>query len=83
MTPGGRVEVRSESPASGRLTDASGNVYLLGMNRIDGLLFTAPPVVVWENVAPGSYTFVAGGATGVKSYPLTVTEGQTSRLELR
>jgi protocatechuate 3,4-dioxygenase beta subunit len=83
MTPGGRVEVRCDGPVSGRLTDASGSVYLTGIGRIDGRVFAAPPLVVWENVAPGTYTFSVTGATGAKSYALTVAEGQTSRLDLK
>jgi hypothetical protein len=83
MTPGGRVEVRCDGAISGRLTDASGNAYLLGNGRIDGRLFAAPPLVVWENIAPGGYTFTVTGPTGAKAYALTVAEGQTSRLDLK
>lgn len=80
MTPGGRVELRCDAPISGRLTDASGNVYMLGNGRIDGRFFAGPPLLVWENVAPGSYTLTL--ASG-KTYALTVSEGQTSRLDLK
>ena len=53
------------------------------MGRIDGRIFAAPPIVVWENVAPGTYVFQVSGPTGARSYSLTVSEGQTSRLDLK
>ncbi|MEO8191282.1 MAG: carboxypeptidase regulatory-like domain-containing protein [Acidobacteriota bacterium] len=80
MTPGGRVEVHAAAPGTGRLTDGSGAVYLLSPYRLDGRVTAMPPASTWEHLAPGSYTLQMSGG-GV--YPFTISEGQTTRLDLK
>jgi hypothetical protein len=79
LTPGGRLEVRSETPASGRALDPSGGVYLSSAFFLDGVLNVAPPVTVWDHFTPGAYRFVAGE----RSWSFTVEEGKTTVLELK
>ncbi|MCA1579853.1 MAG: carboxypeptidase regulatory-like domain-containing protein [Acidobacteria bacterium] len=82
MTPGGRVEVHTGVPGTGRLTDGSGAVYLLSPFRLDGRVTAVPPASTWEHLAPGRYTLqMTGGGQGV--YPFTIAEGQTTRLDLK
>lgn len=83
LTPGGRVEVRSDAPVNGRIVDASGSTYLLNPWRSDGRVNPAPPLTVWENFAPGSYQLLVSSSSGEKSYPFTVVEGRTTALEVR
>ena len=83
MTPGGRVEVRSETTASGRLVDARGTGYLIGAWRRDGGITVTPPVSVWEHVAPGSYQLILSGPSGDRSFPVNVAEGRTTTVEVR
>lgn len=83
LTPGGRVEVRSGTPVSGRLTNASGAVYLLSPYRLDGRVTAVPPASTWEHLAPGSYTLQSTGAGGPAVSSFTVSEGQTTRLDLK
>lgn len=83
LTPGGRVEVRSDAPVSGRIVDAAGSTYLLNPFRSDGRVNPAPPLTVWENFAPGSYQLLVSSSSGEKSYPFTVVEGRTTALEVR
>jgi protocatechuate 3,4-dioxygenase beta subunit len=83
MTPGGRVEVRTDAPISGRILDASGAVYLLSAWRLDGRVSASPPVASWDNFAPGSYRLVATTPSGERSWPFTVSEGKTTVLEAR
>lgn len=78
MTPGGRVEARASSPLSGRITDGSGALVLLSPFRFDGSVTVAPPVTVWEHLAPGPYTLVVSTADGDKPFPFSVAEGQTT-----
>jgi hypothetical protein len=42
----------------------------------------APPVTVWDHLAPGSYRLIVEGEGGEKSYSFSVAEGQTTRLEV-
>ncbi len=82
MTPGGRVEVHTGVPGTGRLTDGSGAVYLLSPFRLDGRVTAVPPASTWEHLAPGQYTLqMTGGGQGV--YPFTIAEGQTTRLDVK
>ncbi|MFN2386367.1 MAG: carboxypeptidase regulatory-like domain-containing protein [Thermoanaerobaculia bacterium] len=83
LTPGGRVEVRSEAAVSGRVVDASGSTYLLNPYRTDGRVNPAPPLTVWENFAPGSYQLVVSTPSGDKAYPFTVVEGRTTAIDVR
>jgi hypothetical protein len=83
MTPGGRVEVRTDAPISGRILDASGAAYLLSAWRLDGRVSASPPVASWDNFAPGSYRLVATTPSGERSWPFTVSEGKTTVLEAR
>ncbi|MEP6768468.1 MAG: carboxypeptidase regulatory-like domain-containing protein [Acidobacteriota bacterium] len=82
MTPGGRVEVHTGVPGTGRLTDGSGAVYLLSPLRLDGRVTAVPPASTWEHLAPGQYTLqMTGGGQGV--YAFTIAEGQTTRLDVK
>lgn len=84
MTPGGRVDVRSDAAMTGRLTDGSGAVYLLSPFRLDGRVAVAPPASAWEHLAPGRYVLTAAGAGGSpKTWSFSVSEGQTTRLDAR
>ncbi|HXM79060.1 MAG TPA: carboxypeptidase regulatory-like domain-containing protein, partial [Thermoanaerobaculia bacterium] len=83
MTPGGRVEAHSDAVVAGRVLDASGAVYLLSPWRLDGRVTVSPPAATWEHFGPGSYTLVVAGPGGQRSYPFTVAEGQTTRLEVK
>jgi protocatechuate 3,4-dioxygenase beta subunit len=83
LTPGGRVEVRSEAAVTGRLVEASGAAYLIGAWRRDGGITVTPPVSVWEHVAPGSYQLIVSGPSGDRSYPVHVAEGRTTTVEVR
>ncbi|MGE5277313.1 MAG: carboxypeptidase regulatory-like domain-containing protein [Acidobacteriota bacterium] len=83
MTPGGSVEARSASGVTGRILDPAGAPYLLSAFRLDGVVTATPPVTVWQHLAPGSYTFVDLSAQPNQSYLFTVSEGQTTRLEIR
>jgi protocatechuate 3,4-dioxygenase beta subunit len=83
LTPGGRVEVRSEAAVSGRVVDASGTTYLLNPYRTDGRVNPAPPLTVWENFAPGSYQLIVSTPSGDRAYPFTVVEGRTTAIEVR
>ena len=83
LTPGGRVEVRSEAAVTGRLVEASGAAYLVGPWRRDGGITVTPPVSVWEHVAPGSYQLIVSEPSGDRSYPVHVAEGRTTTVEVR
>ena len=83
MTPGGRVEVRAVSPVTGHLMDALGNVALVSPWRLDGSVSAAPPVTVWEHLAPGAYRFLAALPDGPKAFDFQVTEGQTTPLAVK
>jgi protocatechuate 3,4-dioxygenase beta subunit len=83
MTPGGRVEVRTETPTAGRIVAAGGATYLFDPWRLDGRVSAAPPVTAWDNVAPGSYVLITSGPSGEKSYPFSVTEGRTTTVDLK
>jgi hypothetical protein len=83
MTPGGRLEVRTETPVAGRIVDSGGATYLFDAWRLDGRISAGPPATVWDNISPGSYTLLTSGPSGDKSYPFSVTEGRTTTVEVR
>jgi protocatechuate 3,4-dioxygenase beta subunit len=83
MTPGGRLELRSEAPFSGRIFDAAGAPYLSSPWRIDGLVSVSPPAAIWENFPPGSYQLVVNGPGGERSFPFAVAEGRTTTLDMK
>jgi len=84
MTPGGRVEVRTDVPITGRLVEASGTPYLLSPgSRLDARVSAGPPAASWYHVAPGSYRLIVSGSSGEQSYPFTVVEGGSTRVEVR
>jgi hypothetical protein len=83
MTPGGRVEVRTESAFTGRLVDGTGMPYLLFPGRLDARVAGAPPAVSWGGLAPGSYRLIVAGSPGDTSYPFTVSEGATTTVQIR
>ncbi len=82
LTPGGRVEVTTAVPISGRIVDASGLPYALGPFRTDGRVNGSPPLTAWDHVAPGSYQLLIGAPSSETPYPFTVVEGQTTRVSL-
>jgi hypothetical protein len=83
MTPGGRVEVRTDAPFTGRLVDVTGAPYMIFPGRLDARVTGAPPAVSWGSVAPGSYRLIVSGASGETAYPFTVVEGQTTTVAIR
>jgi protocatechuate 3,4-dioxygenase beta subunit len=83
MTPGGRLEVRTQTPVTGQIVSAAGGFYLLDWWRLDGRISAGPPVAAWDNIAPGSYALITSGASGEKSYPFSVTEGRTTTVEVK
>ena len=83
MTPGGRLEIRTDAAVAGRIVDAGGATYLLNLWRLDGQVGVGPPVTAMDNIAPGSYQLVVSGAGGDRSYPFTVTEGRTTTVDLK
>jgi hypothetical protein len=83
LTPGGRVEVRTEAPLTGRLLDGSGAPYRMSPWRLDARVTAAPPVSSWEHVASGSYQLIVSGPSGERSYPFSVTEGRTTTVEVK
>ena len=83
MTPGGRVEVRTETPLTGRLVDGSGAVYRMSQWRLDGRVSAAPPVSSWDHIAPGSYQLIVSGPSGERAYTFSVTEGRTTAVEVK
>ncbi|HUM02734.1 MAG TPA: carboxypeptidase regulatory-like domain-containing protein, partial [Thermoanaerobaculia bacterium] len=82
LTPGGRLEARAGSPASGRIVDSNGQPYLLSLWSLDGRIAISPPLSAWDHMAPGSYNLVIDGPEGRKSFPFAMKEGETTRLEL-
>jgi hypothetical protein len=83
MTPGGRLEVRTETPVTGRIADGGGATYLFDAWRLDGRVSAGPPATVWDNISPGSYVLITAGPSGEKSYPFSVTEGRTTTVEVK
>jgi len=83
LTPGGRVEIRTETLVTGTVLDSSGTPYLFFPSRRDGRVTIGPPISAWEHVAPGSYQLIVSGASGEKSYPFTVSEGATTTVAIR
>jgi protocatechuate 3,4-dioxygenase beta subunit len=83
LTPGGRLEVRSETSLSGRVVDSAGASYPMGAWRRDGGVTVNPPASVWDHVAPGSYRLIVMGASGESTYPFTVSEGGTATVQIR
>ncbi len=83
MTPGGRLEVRTETPVTGQIVSAGGGVYLLDWWRLDGRISVGPPAAAWDNISPGSYALITSGPSGGKSYPFSVTEGRTTTVEVK
>src|SRR5262249_48021826 len=83
LTPGGRVEVRTAVPLQGRVVDGSGMAYQLNNFRPDGRVSGGPPVISWDQFAPGSYQLLVGAAGSEVPYPFTVVEGQTTRVVVK
>jgi protocatechuate 3,4-dioxygenase beta subunit len=83
LTPGGRLELRSEAAFSGRILDVIGVPYLSSPWRIDGTVSVSPPAAIWENFPPGSYQLVVSSPGGDKSYAFTVAEGRPTRVEVK
>ena len=83
LTPGGRIEVRTDSALTARLVDASGAPYLFFPFRRDGRLVVPAPVAAWDHIAPGSYQLIVSSGSGENAYPFTVTEGATTTLQVR
>jgi hypothetical protein len=83
LTPGGRLELRSEAAFSGRILDVAGVPYLSSPWRIDGTVSVSPPAAVWENFPPGSYQLVVSIPGGDKSYAFTVAEGRPTRVDVK
>jgi protocatechuate 3,4-dioxygenase beta subunit len=83
LTPGGRVEIRTDTPVSGRILDATGTPYLFSPARRDGRLSIGAPISAWDHIAPGTYQLIVALPSGDKSYPFTIAEGATTTVQLR
>jgi protocatechuate 3,4-dioxygenase beta subunit len=83
MTPGGRLEVRTEAAFTGRLVDGAGAPYMIFPGRLDARVAGAPPAVSWGGLAPGSYQLIVSGSSGEGAFPFTVAEGQTTTVTIR
>ncbi|MGH9398801.1 MAG: carboxypeptidase regulatory-like domain-containing protein, partial [Thermoanaerobaculia bacterium] len=83
MTPGGRADVRTNVPISGRIVDAAGSIYLLGAFNLTGRVNPSPPITSWQHIAPGSYNLLVQTPGGEVPYPFTVQEGRTTTLEIK
>lgn len=83
MTSGGRVAVRTDSPVTGKILDASGNVYISSLWRTDGIVNVAAPLTTWESFAPGSYVLAVQSSSGDRAYSFVVTEGRATTVELK
>ena len=83
LTPGGRVEVTTSLPLSGRIVDSAGLPYQLNAWRSDGRVSGSAPLVAWEHVAPGSYQLLVGPAGAEVPFPFTVAEGQTTLVQVK
>jgi hypothetical protein len=68
---------------TGQIVVGGNAIYLLDWWRLDGRVSVGPPATVWDNIAPGSYALITSGPSGEKSYPFSVTEGQTTTVEVR
>jgi protocatechuate 3,4-dioxygenase beta subunit len=83
LTPGGRVEIRTDAPVSGKILDATGTPYLFSPARRDGRLSIGAPISAWDHIAPGAYQLIVALPSGDKSYPFTIVEGATTTVQLR
>lgn len=83
LTPGGRVEFRTETMQSCRILDGAGNPYFSPSSGADGVVRIAPPVTVWESLPAGAYVLVVKTPGADKPYPFTVAEGKTTTVELK
>jgi hypothetical protein len=81
MTPGGRLEIRGQSAASGKILNGSGLPYLLSSYRIDGSFLVAPPVTSLGPLEPGQYILLLNTSPS-QSLPFSVQEGQTATLAI-
>jgi hypothetical protein len=85
LTPGGSLEIlsRANQPTLLRLLNASGQPALgAGVDR--GELAAAPGASTVRHVAPGAYSLqVLGEGNRIeKTMPVTIVEGQTTRIEI-
>ncbi len=83
MTPGGRVDIRTDTPFTARIVDASGANYLMSPWRSDGRISLSPPLWSWDHFAPGQYRLIVTGSGGEKTYPFKVEEGRTTTVEVK
>jgi large repetitive protein len=83
MTPGGRLEVRTEAAFSGRVVDGAGAPYMIFPGRLDARVTGAPPASSWGGLAPGSYRLIVSGVPGESDYPFSIAEGQTTTVQIR
>lgn len=82
LTPGGRVEIRTDVTVNVRMVDATGALYV-GLSRRDGIFSVNPPASVLDYVAPGSYRLIVATPSGESSYSFIVAEGQTTTVQIR
>jgi protocatechuate 3,4-dioxygenase beta subunit len=82
LTPGGRLDIRTNDEVNARMVDATGALYG-AWSRRDRVFSFGPPGLVMDHIAPGSYRLVVDRPEGEVSYPFTVTEGQTTTVTIR
>jgi protocatechuate 3,4-dioxygenase beta subunit len=82
LTPGGRLDIRTNVDVNARMVDATGAPYG-AWSRRDRMFSFGPPGLVMDHIAPGSYRLVVDGSEGESSYPFSIAEGQTTTVQIR
>lgn len=86
LTPGGTIELELDGgeAASGKLIGADGQDYFRGYWMRQASFRIDPGVTTLRNITPGSYTLAMLDAAGnvTKSWPVSVTEGRTTRAKV-
>ncbi|MCM2315744.1 MAG: carboxypeptidase regulatory-like domain-containing protein, partial [Thermoanaerobaculia bacterium] len=86
LTPGGTIDVEFDGSeaSTGRLIDANGSDYQRGFWMRQPSFRIDPGITTLRNIAPGSYTLALldGSGNVAKSWPVTVTEGRTTKVKV-
>jgi large repetitive protein len=86
MTQGGQLQIRIAPESAGvsaRLVDSSGMPYLFNAFNLEGNIALAGPLTVRPNVAPGAYNLLVAFPDGTRSFPVTMTEGQMTAVQVQ
>jgi 5-hydroxyisourate hydrolase-like protein (transthyretin family) len=82
MTMGGRLEIRTDVPATVKVLTAAGVLALRSPWSPDGTGIVGPPVSVFGTLETGSYVLVVTAPGPARTLPFRVTEGQTTTLTI-